>query len=124
MKVLIADDSHILRETLKRYLSTLEKIQQIDEAETISKTKQMLFKIHPDVLILDIHMSDGSGFEILDLLKTMSNKPITIIFTNYVCKLYRDVSFKGGANYFFDKSNEFEKMIDVLQTLIHQQIKD
>jgi DNA-binding NarL/FixJ family response regulator len=67
--------------------------------------------------MLDLRMPKASGIEILPLIKGLSMPPIVMILTNYATRRHREECVKLGADYFFDKSGEFEKAIEVIQSL-------
>jgi len=69
-------------------------------------------------VILDIRMPGGSGIDVLEDIKKINAAPIVIILTNYPYPQYRKKCMAAGADYFFDKSSEFEKVTEVLKKLI------
>jgi DNA-binding NarL/FixJ family response regulator len=74
----------------------------------------------PDVVILDIHMPEGGGMRVLRDFKSMDPAKIAIIFTAFPYPQYRRVYLAAGADYFFDKTNDVQKMADVLVELALQ----
>lgn len=117
MKVFIADDSKIFRERLKEMLTELTEVEIIGEAENILETKKRIRKLNPDVVILDIRMPDGSGIDVLKHIKKNNQAPAVIMLTNYSYPQYRKKCMELGADYFFKKSTEFEKVIEVIEQL-------
>jgi chemotaxis response regulator CheB len=57
-KVLIADDSVIMRKVLRKTLEEEQKIDIVGEAETFAQTVQMIGDLKPDVLLLDLHLPE------------------------------------------------------------------
>lgn len=115
MKVLLADDSALLRKNLRKLLSSVEHITGIMESDSVESTICSVNDCNPDVVILDISMPGGSGFDVLQALRQREQKPIVIVLTNYATDTNRKKSMELGALYFFDKSNEFEKAINVVR---------
>ncbi len=118
MKVFIADDSKIFRVRLKEMLSELTEIEIIGEAENTLETTKRIRKLNPDVVILDIRMPDGSGIDVLKHIKKNNRAPVVIILTNYPYPQYRKKCVELGASYFFNKSDEIEKVLEALKQLI------
>jgi DNA-binding NarL/FixJ family response regulator len=116
-KVLIADDSHIVRERLVSLLADLPGVDIVGEAETAFEAIQSIRRRRPDVVILDISMPGGSGIQVLETIRKDKPVPLIIMLTNFTHEPYRQRCLKLGADYFFDKSNEFEKVKDVLENL-------
>ncbi len=115
MKILIADDSDFIRANLIKLLHSMEGTADIFEAENVHMAIQQLKDIKPDILILDIRMPGGNGFDVLNTAKSENLADKIIMLTNYNYEHYKKKGLDGGADYFFDKSTEFEKIIEVLE---------
>jgi len=118
MKVLIVDDSILLRERLTAMISELPGIEVIGQAESAENAINSIRILKPDVAILDIRMPGGSGFEVLENIKKDKSTPLMIVLTSYPYPQYRKKCLDSGADYFFDKSTEFQKVIGVLKKFI------
>lgn len=114
MKVFIADDSSEVRERIRMLLSELEKIEMIGEAENVQEAIESIRHLGPDVVILDIRMPGGSGIDVLKEIVKEDRVPIIIMLTNYPHPQYKKKCMDAGADFFFDKSREFEKVVEVL----------
>jgi two-component system, LytTR family, response regulator len=79
MKAIIIDDIEQARNTLKKDLEVYAPdVQVIGEANGVVEGAKLLKSIKPDVLFLDIQMQDGSGFDLLDILKEINFRIIFI----------------------------------------------
>lgn len=79
IKAIIIDDIEQARITLKKDLETYAKdVQVIGEANGVVEGAKLLKTVQPDLLFLDIQMQDGSGFDLLDILKEINFKIIFI----------------------------------------------
>jgi len=117
LRVLIADDSDLLRTRLAGILSEIEGIEIVGEAKNATDALEFIRKLKPDVVILDVRM-EGNGFHILENVKKENIVVKTIIFTNYPYLQYRKKCLDAGADYFFYKAVEFQKLIFTLKKLI------
>ena len=117
LRIAIVDDSDIIRERLVQKLSKCEKLQVIWEAETVKSTYGCCSLKEPAVLILDIQLPDGSGIDVLEKIKSENSGIKIIMLTNYPSLPFRKKCMEAGADYFFDKSTEFEKVFEVLKEL-------
>jgi len=118
MKVFIADDSAVVRERLKEMLSEIPEVKIIGQAEDGLQATNLITKLNPDVVILDIRMPRGNGIDVLQNIKKDNPSLIVIMLTNYPYAQYRKKCMAAGADYFFDKAIEFEKVTEVLEKLI------
>lgn len=114
MKVLIADDSAVLRERLASMISELPNVEAIAQARDASEAVEMARELRPDAAILDIRMPGGGGVVALRRIKRDRPETTVIILTNYSSPQYRSECMRAGADYFFDKSTEFERAVEIL----------
>lgn len=119
LKVLIADDSLVVREHLVTMLDELEGIEIVGQAENVAEATTAIRKLQPDLVILDIWMPDGSGIDVLQNIKQPGPAPVVIILTNYPYPEYRQRCLNAGADFFLDKSTEFDQILDLFEQFKH-----
>ncbi len=117
MKLLIADDSIIIRTNLIKLLSHTLSDTSIDESSSVRLTIEKLQESEIDVMVLDIQLPDGTGFDVLDYINQKRCKPIIIIFTNFPDEMNHTKSIQKGADYFLDKSAEYDTLLELLSRL-------
>ena len=110
MKVLIADDSEPIRKRLMERLSCLPDMQLAEAVDTTDALRQMA-AFMPDVAVLDIRMPGGGGIKALGEIKQKSPGTTVIIMTNYPYAQYRRKCLDAGADFFFNKSTEFDQTV-------------
>lgn len=116
-KILIVDDSATLRKDLKKLLNPIKSIEVIGEAIDAASAMRQCNALKPDIMILDINLKNGSGIDVLEKMKKCPQSPVTIMFTNYSKGEFQKATKHLGADYFFDKTNDIEKLIDTLTNL-------
>jgi two-component system LytT family response regulator len=77
MKALIVDDEPPARRELRRMLADFPWIEVIGEARNVEDAAEKVVSLSPDLLLLDIHMPGGSGFDLLARLECVPR----VIFT-------------------------------------------
>ncbi len=78
MKVLVIDNEPNLRTAIKALLNAFcPEITRIEEADGVQNGLQKIKTFQPDILLLDVEMDDGTGF---DLMKQISNPGFQLIF--------------------------------------------
>jgi len=122
LKVFIADDSTEIRNRLKEMLKENKSICLVGESGDAEQAITALRHLKPDVVILDIHMPGGGGMRVLKDIKTIDPERIVITFTAFPYPQYRQAYLTAGADYFFDKTNDVQKMTDVLAGLAQKHI--
>jgi DNA-binding NarL/FixJ family response regulator len=115
MKLFIVDDSAVVRERLIAMLSEIRGVEITGQAEEPQEAIEAIRKSKPDTVILDIRVPGGKGIDILQKMKKERPTTKVIMFTNYPYPQYRKKCMDAGADYFFDKSTEFEKVSEVIK---------
>ena len=116
-KVFLADDSEILRNRLKTALEEITNIEILGESGIGIEALNQILKLHPDIAIIDIRMPTKSGIEILKEIKDKQSDIKVIVFTNYPFPQYRERCMSLGADHFFEKSTEFDKLLSTIEFL-------
>jgi DNA-binding NarL/FixJ family response regulator len=117
LRVVVVEDSKVVRERLLLSIESIPNIQVVGEYEDEEAAVAGLQQLTPDILLLDIRLRTGSG---INVLKEMAGKyPYTkiLVLTNYTEPQYRKTCLENGAHYFFDKSSEFEQVPKVIAQL-------
>jgi DNA-binding NarL/FixJ family response regulator len=117
INIAIIDDSEVIRQRIADKLSTMDGIEVIWQAEDLKDSYESLNRQQPDAVILDIQLPSGSGMELLEHIKEFHKSIVTIMLTNYPINQFRKKCCETGADFFFDKSTEFEKVFFVLKSM-------
>jgi DNA-binding NarL/FixJ family response regulator len=120
MKIFLVEDSAVVRERLVAMVSELRGAEIVGYAEDARRATEYIVAFQPDVMILDIQLSGGSGIEVLREVKRMQPAPVVIMLTNYATPEYRLACQQAGAELFLDKSFEADQLVDILKGMIRQ----
>jgi DNA-binding NarL/FixJ family response regulator len=115
LKVFIADDSLVVREHLVTMLDELTGVDIVGQAENVAEAISAIGNLQPDVVILDIRMPGGSGIDVLENIKQNDSALVVIILTNYPYPGYRQKCLAAGADFFLDKSTEFDQIPELFE---------
>ena len=113
--VLIVDDSTVVRGRLTSMLEEVPGVTVVGGAGTVKTAKAALRRLNPDVMVLDLHLPDGNGIDLLHHIARRARRPRVIVLTNLPDAQYRDACMEAGAELFLDKSTEFEKVAEALR---------
>ncbi len=114
MKVFVVDDSMLIWLKIIEEISSIESIEVVGVSALPEEAYARIIRLKPELVILDINLIGGNGIELLQKIKNEMPGIIVIMFTNYPYKQYKDKCYELGADYFFDKSMEFNKVFDIL----------
>jgi len=110
IKVLLADDSHVMRSAMRRILEEERGIRVVGEAETFAKTIQMIGDLKPNVLLLDLHLAEKREFT-PDLVKSQLHCVCTLAVSFSNDDEARQLAESYGAVALLDKMKLFNEMI-------------
>lgn len=116
--VFIVDDSSIVAERLTMMIHELKHVQIAGYASNIKNALLLILETKPQVVILDINLKEdapnANGIDLLIPLRKAFSTILIIMLTNIVTAQYRSRCMELGADYFFDKSNDFDKIPETL----------
>jgi len=115
--VFIVDDSPVVRDRLVALISELPNVEVVGQADIAFEAINSIRQLRPSVVVLDISMPGGSGMYVLETIKKDRPGPVVIMLTNFAHDQYRQKCLQLGADYFFDKSTEFERVTEVLRQI-------
>jgi DNA-binding NarL/FixJ family response regulator len=107
--VLVVDDSAAVR---SRVVSLLQEagLEVVGEAADAAAALRLTDSLRPDAIVLDLQLPDRSGIDILPTLKAYDPSPVVAVLTNAGQPGYRSRCMSLGADYFFDKSSDFDSV--------------
>ena len=117
MRILIADDSPLIRERLAELVSAVGGVTVVGQTEDACGTIRAIQRLRPDVAILDIGLDGGDGLRVLEKAKAGDSPPVVIMLTAFPYPQYRRKCLESGAEYCLDKATEFDQITSVLERL-------
>lgn len=122
-RLLIVEDSDVMRQRLLDIVAEVEGISVVGTAESPGGSIRAIRELKPDVVILDIRLKKGSGLEVLEEIKKRGLKTTVIVCTNYPYSEYRRRCRELGVKYFMEKATGFEKIPRVLKEIMSVVVK-
>lgn len=110
IKVFIADDSVVLRERLREMLRDIPGVEILGCAEDGLLAINSIRELKPDAVVLDMEMPPGTGMDVLKNIKHGMQGPTVVVLTNFPYPQYRKRAMEYGADFFFDKTTEFDQV--------------
>jgi DNA-binding NarL/FixJ family response regulator len=118
LRVYLVEDSSIMNPVLRTLIEAIGA-KVVGNSGYASPAIEDIKVLRPDVVVIDIGLREGSGFDVLKaMFKEMgTGGPARIMLTNYALEPYRKAAKRWGAKYFFDKSNQIPEMLRVLRAM-------
>lgn len=117
IRIVIADDHAILRESLSLLLSTQADFEVEGSAANGQEALQMVQQHHPDVLVLDLFMPDFDGFEVLRTLDRNGSQVATVVLTGSEAETDYAQVVRLGARGLVMKGDGPKSLFDAIRTV-------
>ena len=114
MKVFLVEDSPLLRERVQAILESIPGAEAVGHAGSAQAAIQGIANTHADVVVLDIQLEQGNGFDVMRATRTALPQVQFYVLTNFANDAYRRKAERLGARGFFDKSNDIGLLRDAL----------
>lgn len=122
LKVLLVEDSQLLHDRLMELMSGIDGVEPIGTATTEAEAISAIDAGHPDAILLDLRLKEGTGFGVMRHINSKDVRPAVVVITNYALPQYRKQAEMLGARFFLDKTKEFEQIPDTLELLHREQL--
>jgi phosphotransferase system HPr (HPr) family protein len=120
MSVLLVEDSAPVRRRLCAMMAETTALRVVAEAATVAEATGLFDSVHPETVVLDLALPDGSGMDVLRHIRGGGGSCLVLVLTNYAGPESRQHCSDLGANYVFGKSAEFEQALETLGNLSRQ----
>lgn len=117
MKIFVVEDSAAVCERLVELIQDETGHQVVGQAATERDAIAGITATRPDVGIFDVKLAQGNGIDALAEVKRRLPGLIGIVMSNYATPQHKKASADAGAQYFLDKSADFERITDILSSL-------
>ena len=119
LKVFVVEDSAAVRERLVEMIGEIENVEVVGEAAAYGAAISGILRACPDVALLDIKLADdtGSGIDVLNTVRKGLPAMRAIVMSNYVTPQHAKASADAGAEYFLDKSSDFDRIPGILERM-------
>jgi two-component system response regulator DevR len=115
LKVLIVDDHEVVRVGLRTLLSRFPQIEIVGEAGTVTGAISETERLRPDVVLLDVRLTDGSGFTACRQIQKMPDGPGVLILTSFADDDVVFESIAAGADGYLLKEIDADGLVRAIE---------
>lgn len=115
ISVCLVDDQTLVRQGIRSLLELSDSIRVVAEAADGAQAVEMIPRIKPDVVLLDMRMPNLSGLDVLNALAGTNQLPPTIILTTFDDDQMVLAGMKAGARGFLLKDVSLEELLDAIR---------
>lgn len=122
IKIFIADDHKILRDSLIMLLNQEVDIEVVGEAQDGIEVEEEILRESVDILILDISMPKRSGLDVAKILLKQSPHLKIIFLTMHKSEDLLADAFSNGAKGYVLKENAFEELVEAIHVVMGNKV--
>jgi len=120
LRVFVVDESTLVRDRLTMHIGPDGAASIVGEAEDVETALRGIDDTGAEAVILDLRLIDSNGMDLLHALRDRTDPIVTIVLTNYASPVFREASVVAGADYFFDKTTEFDLAMETIARLARE----
>ena len=118
MKILLIDDHKLIKIGIKVLLEDNEEFNVIDDCSSKKEFLEKITNDSYDLFICDISLPDGTGYDILEVIKEKKINTKVIILSMHEDKSYMKKAFKLGAVGYVTKSTAHEEILQAIDKVM------
>ena len=118
MKILLIDDHKLIKLGIKVLLEDNEEFSVIGDCASKKEFVEKISNDSYDLFICDISLPDGSGYDILEIIKEKKLKTKVIILSMHEDRSYMKKAFKLGASGYVTKSTAHEEILQAIDKVM------
>lgn len=115
LRVLVIDDHAVVREGLRRLISRDESIKLVGEAASKREALAQINHHNPDVIVVDLHLPDGNGLEVIAWARSFSQKLGIVVLTMSNMPEHILASMQSGASAHVDKAAPIGEVLTAIR---------
>lgn len=115
LRVLVIDDHAIVREGLRRLISKDDELRIVGEAASKNEAIAQISHHNPDVIVVDLHLPDGSGLEVIAWARSLSQSLGIVVLTMSNMPEHVLASMQSGASAHVDKTAPINEVLHAIK---------
>jgi len=117
-RILLVDDHPLVRKGLKDAISAEDDLEVCGEAEGWRSALEMIQVQKPDLVILDLNLKDGNGWNLLEHLKPLPDSPPVLVLSVCDEEVYAARMLRAGAQGYLMKDASLEKLLEAIRKIL------
>jgi two-component system, NarL family, invasion response regulator UvrY len=116
MKILLVDDHAVVRAGVRRLLATEFDVSVL-EAESSQEALDLCRRERPDLIVLDLNLTDSSGLELLRRLVQLDETVKILVLSMHSEPIYAARALQAGARGYVSKSAGADEFVDAVRQI-------
>lgn len=121
VRILIVDDHPAARQGLTAILQTEDEFEIVGLAATGKEARQRFEELHPDVTLLDVHLSGESGLDVLGDMRRQNGTAMVLMISAFNDREDIHRAFELGAKGYFLKDRGADELIAAIHEVVREE---
>ena len=117
IKIVVIEDNRLTRLSLKSALNEYEDISVIGDTEDTITGQMMVKEIKPDIVLIDLGLSDGNGIEAISKIRARNKSVKIIALTSHSNNQEVLNALMNGANAYCVKNIDLDEFVNVIRDI-------
>ncbi|WP_171190053.1 response regulator [Alienimonas chondri] len=116
--VMIVDDHPVVRQGLRLLLDREPDLQVVAEADGVTEAFTRFKEVHPDLVIIDLSLKDGSGIELIKEIHASEPDTHMLVSSMHDESLFAERVLRAGAKGFISKQEATGNIVDAARQVL------
>jgi DNA-binding NarL/FixJ family response regulator len=121
-RVFLVDDHPIVRQGLTLLINQEPDLMVCGEAEEAQSVPDVLARLQPDILILDISLNGPDGFELIKIIRASGSDLPILVLSMHDESMYAERALRAGANGYIMKQEATDKVLDAIRRILRHEV--
>lgn len=121
-RIVVVDDHPIVRSGYSQLLNLEPDMEVCGEAGNMVEGLQVVDREHPDLVIVDLSLSEGSGLELCKQIKARQNGSRMLVVSMHDESLFAERVLRAGASGYVNKAEATHTLVEAIRTVMDGRI--
>jgi DNA-binding NarL/FixJ family response regulator len=117
-RILLVEDHPSTRAGLAATIATHPDLSVCAQTDSWHEALTRIRELHPDAVILDLQLKDGTGWSLLNTLSASGELPPTLVFSIFQEEAHAQRLLRAGARGYLSKDTPMEKVVVALRKIL------
>ena len=117
-RILIVDDAPAVRESLGWLIEDEPGLTVVGDASSASEAINETVRLSPDLILLDIELPDGDGFDVTRQIKAMSDPPLVVLLSVHGDAESKQRGQEAGCDAYVEKGAGWPRLLQTLHEVL------
>lgn len=117
IRILVVDDQNLIRQTIQMYLEEESDLEVIGYAENGATALQLIEKLNPDIVMMDLEMPDMDGLTTIQIIRDRFSQTKILVLSSYDDRENINQAIKAGAKGYLTKATPARELANAVRSV-------